>query len=262
MNNSIQAVQDKPTMQVFEQMESQVRSYCRNFTAVFTKASNAKLWDSEGNVYIDFFAGAGAVNYGHNNPAIRSKIVEYMLEDGITHSLDMATGAKESFLLRFQESILKPRGLSYKIMFPGPTGTNSVESALKIARKVTGRSGVICFTNAFHGMTLGSLAATGNKFKRGGAGIALSNTTFMPFDGYFGDGVNTTTYVEKLLDDPGSGVEVLSHYSGNRSGRRRPEYRNVRMVERYRTDMQKARYSADCRRCADGLRPDGFILQL
>ncbi|MFS0727142.1 diaminobutyrate--2-oxoglutarate transaminase [Paenibacillus sp. 1P07SE] len=206
--NYLNQSEEKPSMQVFEDMESEVRSYCRNFTTVFHKAKNARLWDTNGNEYIDFFAGAGALNYGHNNPKIKQKLIEYMLDDGITHSLDMATHAKENFLQQFNDKILKPRDLSYKVMFPGPTGTNAVESAFKIARKVTGRTGIISFTNAFHGMSLGSLAATGNKFKRGGAGVSLDNVAFMPYDGYMGEGVNTAQYLEKMLDDPGSGVEI------------------------------------------------------
>jgi diaminobutyrate-2-oxoglutarate transaminase len=195
-------------MKVFNDMESEVRSYCRSFRTVFTKAKNAKLWDQHGKSYIDFFAGAGALNYGHNDEAIRAKLVEYLMEDGVAHSLDMATKAKESFLLAFKKIILEPRSLDYKIMFPGPTGTNTVESALKTARKVTGRTNVICFTNAFHGMSLGSLAATGNRFKRGGAGMALSGTTFMPYDGYFGEQNDTAKMLEKLLEDPGSGLDL------------------------------------------------------
>ncbi|MFC5651081.1 diaminobutyrate--2-oxoglutarate transaminase [Paenibacillus solisilvae] len=196
------------SLHVFDKLESEVRSYCRNFQTVFDKARNAKVWDVKGNEYIDFFAGAGALNYGHNNPAIRHKLIDYMLEDGVTHSLDMATRAKETFLMRFDRSILKPRGLNYKVMFPGPTGTNSVESALKISRKVTGRKNIICFTNAFHGMSLGSLAATGNAFKRKGAGVDLPNTTFMPYDGYLGERIDTADILAKMLSDPGSGVDL------------------------------------------------------
>ncbi|MBJ6362323.1 diaminobutyrate--2-oxoglutarate transaminase [Paenibacillus sp. GCM10012307] len=203
-----QLMQKSPSMRVFNQLESEVRSYCRSFTTVFEKAQNARLWDSGGREYIDFFAGAGAVNYGHNNLMFKQRLIDYLHDDGITHSLDMATTAKETFLTRFKEHILEPRKLDYKVMFPGPTGTNAVESAMKLARKVTGRVQIICFTNAFHGMSLGSLAATGNQFKRSGAGVPLPYTTFMPYDGYFGDKVDTAAYLEKLLDDPGSGVEL------------------------------------------------------
>ncbi|WP_160035421.1 diaminobutyrate--2-oxoglutarate transaminase [Paenibacillus sp. An7] len=205
MNNQLL---EFPQLTVFNDLESEVRSYCRSFQTVFEKAKNAQLWDRNGNKYIDFFAGAGALNYGHNNEKIRGKLIDYMMQDGITHSLDMATNAKETFLTQFQEVILKPRGWNHKVMFPGPTGTNAVEAALKIARKVTGRSTILSFTNAFHGMTLGSLAVTGNSFKREGAGIALTHSVFMPYDGYYGEDVDTLAYIKKLLDDPGSGVPI------------------------------------------------------
>jgi diaminobutyrate-2-oxoglutarate transaminase len=201
-------VLETPSMKVFDELESEVRSYCRSFTTVFDRAKDHKLWDTDGTEYIDFFAGAGSLNYGHNNEKIKQKLVEYILSDGITHSLDMATKAKEHFLTKFNETILLPRGMDHKVMFPGPTGTNSVESALKIARKVTGRESIISFTNAFHGMTIGSLSITGNKFKREGAGIPLTNGVFMPFDNYFGEDVDTADYLEKLLDDSGSGISI------------------------------------------------------
>lgn len=209
MNTMHMNVKEKPSMDTFEQLESEVRSYCRSFDQVFHKAKGSKIWDVHGKEYIDFFAGAGALNYGHNNERIKQKLIAYLMDDGVTHSLDMATGAKEQFLKRFNEVILKPRGLDYKIMFPGPTGTNSVESALKIARKATGRDGIMSFTNAFHGMTLGSLSITGNKFKREGAGIPLGNHhVFMPYDQYFGEEISTVQYIEKMLEDDGSGISL------------------------------------------------------
>ena len=100
--------------------------------------------------------------------------------------------------------ILQPRGLDYKIMFPGPTGTNAVEAALKLARKVTGREHVLSFTNAFHGMTLGSLAITGNGMKRRGAGIPLSHSTTIPYDDYL-DGETPDFLCSTALGDSGSG---------------------------------------------------------
>jgi diaminobutyrate-2-oxoglutarate transaminase len=195
-------------MKVFEELESEVRSYCRSFPTIFKKAKGYKVWDTNDREYIDFFAGAGALNYGHNNQQIKEKLVDYLLNDGILHSLDMATEAKEDFLETFNEVILKPRKLNYKVMFPGPTGTNTVESALKLARKVTGRDSVISFTNAFHGMTLGSLSVTANSFKRHGAGVPLHNSVSMPFDKYLGDEVDTVDYLERFLEDNGSGVAL------------------------------------------------------
>ncbi|WP_042224026.1 diaminobutyrate--2-oxoglutarate transaminase [Oceanobacillus manasiensis] len=201
------AVIQDTKMKTFEEMESAVRSYSRGWPTIFDKAKGYKLWDTDGKEYIDFFAGAGTLNYGHNDQAMQEKIIEYIQNDGIIHSLDMGTTPRKNFLERFNEVILKPRNLDYKIMFPGPTGTNTVESALKIARKVTGRDSVISFTNAFHGMTIGSLSVTANSFKRHGAGIPLHHTVSMPFDDYVED-QDSIVYLERFLEDSGSGVAL------------------------------------------------------
>jgi diaminobutyrate-2-oxoglutarate transaminase len=195
------------SIDVFNRYESDVRSYTRSFPTVFHRAKDYHLWDVEGKMYIDFFAGAGALNYGHNNEILKRALLEYLSEDGITHGLDMGTKAKGEFLEAFHEIILKPRGLPYRVMFPGPTGTNSVESALKLARKVTGRSTIVSFTNAFHGMTLGSLSVTGNRFKRKGAGIPLLNTVSVPYDSEKGD-IDGIALLRRMLDDSGSGLEL------------------------------------------------------
>lgn len=201
------AVIQDTKMRTFEEMESAVRSYSRGWPTIFDKAKGYKLWDTDGKEYIDFFAGAGTLNYGHNDQAMQDKIIEYIQNDGIIHSLDMGTTPRKNFLERFNEVILKPRNLDYKIMFPGPTGTNTVESALKIARKVTGRDSVISFTNAFHGMTIGSLSVTANSFKRHGAGVPLHHTVSMPFDDYVED-QDSIAYLERFLEDSGSGVAL------------------------------------------------------
>ncbi len=180
---------------VFGELESEVRSYCRNWPVVFDTARGSRLTDVDGNSYLDFFAGAGALNYGHNPPALKKPLIEYLTRDGITHGLDMYTTAKGEFLQTFRQVVLQPRGLNYKVQFPGPTGANAVESALKLARKVTGREAMINFTNAFHGMTLGALSVTGNSMKRGGAGIPplVHATPPMPFDNYFDGQVPPTS---------------------------------------------------------------------
>lgn len=195
-------------MNIFEQHESEVRGYCRSFPAVFASAKGAWMTDNKGRRYLDFFSGAGVLNYGHNPDKIKQALLAYLVRDGITHTLDMYSEAKEAFIQRFHDVILQPRGLSYKFQFPGPTGTNAVEAALKLARKVTGRELVIGFTNAFHGMTLGALAVTGNGFKRAGAGVTLNHASSMPFDGYMGTDVDTLDYFESMLIDDGSGMEL------------------------------------------------------
>ncbi|WP_146522491.1 diaminobutyrate--2-oxoglutarate transaminase [Stieleria varia] len=195
-------------MDTFDRLESNVRGYCRSFPTVFSSARGATLVNEEGEEFIDFFAGAGALSYGHNNPALKSALIEYLAGDGVVHALDMSTSAKRTFLQTFDEVILRPRDMSYKIMFPGPTGTNAVESALKLARKVTGRHNVVSFTNGFHGMTLGSLALTGNSGKRAGAGVPLNNVTHMPFCDFLGTETDTIAALERYLMDSSSGMDL------------------------------------------------------
>jgi len=195
-------------MKSIERLESNVRSYCRSFPAVFTSGQGCRLTDQDGRTYLDFFAGAGALNYGHNDPDLRDALVEYISRNGVAHSLDLATSAKIGFLEELDHTLFSPREMEYRVMFPGPTGTNAVEAALKLARKITGRTRVLSFTNAFHGMTLGSLAATGNGFKREGAGVPLNHVSRVPYDGYFGPEVDTADQIEQLLDDGSSGLEA------------------------------------------------------
>jgi diaminobutyrate-2-oxoglutarate transaminase len=199
-----------PALSVFETLESEVRSYCRGWPTVFDRARGSRMYDENGHAYLDFFAGAGSLNYGHNNPVLKRALIDYMERDGVTHGLDMSTTAKRAFLETFRDTILRPRDLPYKVMFPGPTGTNAVESALKLARKVKGRESVVSFTNAFHGMSLGSLAVTGNAFKRASAGIPLAHGTLLPFDGYLNDATPDFPWFERLLEDAGSGLDHLA----------------------------------------------------
>lgn len=194
-------------MKIFEELESEVRSYARAFPRVFNRASGEYLYDGDDAQFLDFLAGAGTLNYGHNNPLFKQALLEYIEADGITHGLDLHTIAKQRFLETFQAKILRPRGLDYQVQFTGPTGTNAVEAAMKLARNITKRSNIISFTNGFHGVTLGALAVTGNSHHRSAAGVDFSDVTRMPYDGYLGNGFDTTAYLDKLLSDASSGVD-------------------------------------------------------
>lgn len=143
---------------VFEHLESQVRIYCRQWPTVFSTARGSRIRDERGIEYIDFFAGAGSLNYGHNNPHLKQALLHYLQEDAIVQSLDMYTTSKRDFLQAFHHRILAPRGLDMRIQFSGPSGTTAVEAAIRLARKYTGRRPILSFENAFHGMSLGALA--------------------------------------------------------------------------------------------------------
>ncbi len=198
---------DKTAESIFARRESRVRSYCRSFDAVFTQARGSVLTDSDGRDYIDFLAGCSSLNYGHNDPDMKAALVEHIASDGLTHGLDMYTAPKAAFLESFERLILKPRDMDHKVMMTGPTGTNAVEAAMKLARKVTGRETIVAFTNGFHGMTMGALAATGNAGKRAGGGMALHGVVRMPYEGAI-EGVDSLAYLEAMLDNPSSGIDA------------------------------------------------------
>jgi diaminobutyrate-2-oxoglutarate transaminase len=210
-STAIPAVPEIPS--VYERRESNVRSYCRSFPTEFTTAVGCTLTDATGRHYLDFFAGAGALNYGHNHPRLKQALVDYVMSDGLTHGLDLHTAAKTAFLQEFEARLLKPRHLPYKVQFTGPTGANAVEAAFKIARKATGRTGIFSYMGGYHGHSLGGLAATANREHRAGAGVSLHDTTFLPFpadssSNLNSTGIDTHAYLRMILSDGHSGIEV------------------------------------------------------
>ena len=127
---------------IFGEVESQVRSYCRKFPVEFSKALNSELFATDGTRFIDFLNVAGSMNYGHNNPYIKKAVMDYLADDSIINALDLYTDAKAAFFTTLKTQILEPRSLDYKVMCCGPTGTNAIEAALKLARKNKRRTNV------------------------------------------------------------------------------------------------------------------------
>jgi len=188
-------------MKIFEEYESEIRAYCRAVPTVFCSSDNAIMIDENGKEYVDFFAGAGVLNFGHNNPKMKEAIIEFISNNGVAHSLDMFTDVKRDFIDTFVNTILKPRNMSYKLQFTGPTGTNAVEAALKLARRTTGRENVVAFNRGFHGMTLGALACTANQAFRGAAGVSLNNVIRDTFND-----MEALSNLRQKFEDKGSGL--------------------------------------------------------
>lgn len=199
---------EAPDTRIYDRRESGVRSYSRAIPRQFNSAEGVWLRDGNGGRYLDFLSGCSTLNYGHNHPVLKRALIDYIEADGIAHGLDLHTDAKAAFLHALEEVILAPRRLDYRAMFTGPTGTNAVEAAIKLARKVTGREKILAFTNGFHGMTLGALACTGNAGKRSGAGVPLSHVSHEAYDGYHGADVDTAALLEQRLADPSSGLDA------------------------------------------------------
>ncbi len=194
-------------MELFEKWESDIRGYSRAYPTVFASASNARQTDEQGNSYIDFFAGAGVLNFGHNNPRMKEALIRFIEADGVAHSLDMATTVKRDFMQAFIDTVLSPRNMDYKLQFMGPTGTNAVEAALKLARRVTGRTEVIAFSQGFHGMTLGALACTANQYFRNASGVPLNHVSHVPFETTSGCGMGCLNTLRESLENSSSGAE-------------------------------------------------------
>lgn len=200
-------------MSIFDERESDIRAYCRVYPVVFDTAQNARQTDENGNEYIDFFAGAGVLNFGHNNERMKKAVIKYIEGNGVTHSLDMHTTAKRDFMETFVKTILEPRNMPHKLQFMGPTGTNSVEAALKLARRATGRTEIVAFTHGFHGMTLGALSCTANKYFRGAAGVPLEHVVHQPFGSRdsdqhadLGGGSENLEHLRAQYNDASSGI--------------------------------------------------------
>jgi len=126
-----------------DELESKNRSYPKGIPIAFESARGATVKDVDGNIFIDFFSGCGVLNLGHNNPDILKDINR--LPDAIMHALDFPTKVKINFMKELLSSI--PRNLQgkYKISFGGPTGSDAVEAAIKLARINTGRHNIISF---------------------------------------------------------------------------------------------------------------------
>jgi diaminobutyrate-2-oxoglutarate transaminase len=203
-------LKSRPPVQAVDEIEheSEVRSYCRNFDTTFVNAAGSIVRDARGQRYIDFLAGCAALNYGHNDPHMVKAAIRYLAGGGMIHGLDLRTEAKAEFIENFATLILEPRGFDYRLQFTGPTGTNAIEAALKLARKVTGRSEVIAFTNGFHGVTMGALAATGNRRHRMGTSVQLNGVSRALYDGYLGPDVDTADILEQVLSDSSSGYDL------------------------------------------------------
>jgi diaminobutyrate-2-oxoglutarate transaminase len=191
-----------------KRIESQVQFYSELFPATFTTAKGAQIYDKTGRMYIDFFSGAGALNYGHNPDFLIEALVEYIKRDGIFHALDMDTEIRSQFLDKFLSIILEPKGLEYKIQFTGPGGTNAVEAALKLARKCKRRRNILAFTNSFHGLTGSALSVSAMSAYRDERYLNRCDVTFVPFDGYLGEDIDSLPYIQHLLEDAGSGLDL------------------------------------------------------
>lgn len=129
------------------------------------RGEGARLWDVEGNEYVDFVGGIGVLNVGHNHPRV-VQAVKAQLEQ-LTHACFQVTMYEPYILLAERLNRIMPGDGPKKTIF-FTTGAEATENAVKIARSATKRPGIIAFSNSFHGRTLLGMSLTGkaNPYKQ------------------------------------------------------------------------------------------------
>lgn len=196
------------------EFESNVRSYPRKLPFAIAKAQGAWITDVENNRYLDCLAGAGTLALGHNHPDILQSIQNVLTSGLPLHTLDLTTPLKDEFSA-YLLSLLPRQGKEYCLQFCGPSGADAVEAAIKLAKKHTGRSGIISFSGGYHGMTHGALSVTGNLSPKEAIHGLMPEVQFLPYPheyrcplGVGGEaGVAALSYYfENLITDVESGV--------------------------------------------------------
>lgn len=189
------------------QRESAARTYARSLPIVPVRARGLTIEGADGRRYLDCLSGAGTLALGHNHPVVLEAIRKVIDSGAPLHVLDLATPVKDAFTTELFATLPRQFADNARIQFCGPAGTDAVEAAFKLVRAATGRTGLLAFTGAYHGMTAGALAASG--------GAPEVQVTRLPFPqeyrcplGVGGErGAEIAAHwTEHLLDDPKSGV--------------------------------------------------------
>ncbi|MGY2172214.1 diaminobutyrate--2-oxoglutarate transaminase [Pseudomonas gingeri] len=196
--------------------ESNVRSYPRKLPLAIAKAHGVWVTDVEGNRYLDCLAGAGTLALGHNHEAIMGALDSFLSSGMPMHTLDLTTPVKDAFSETLL-GLLPGQGRDYCLQFCGPSGADAVEAALKLAKTFTGRNNVISFSGAYHGMTHGALALTGNTAPKNAIATLMPGVQFLPYPHEYrcplGIGGEAGTealgyYFRQFIEDVESGVSL------------------------------------------------------
>ncbi|MDA9405343.1 diaminobutyrate--2-oxoglutarate aminotransferase [Bradyrhizobium sp. CCBAU 45384] len=175
---------------------------------ILSRARGSIALTVDGRRIIDFYSGAGSLNYGHNNHQIREAILEYLTSDAVVSGFDMATSAELRFVDTFRSVVLRERGLlPYHFKFTGPSDAIAIDAAMDLSRKVTGRQNIVLFTSGHSGVSPGSIALCRGGLRRTGVDLSPRGLGLVPFDGYVGPVVSTTEHLRKLLLDQYSGID-------------------------------------------------------
>ncbi|MFD4609826.1 diaminobutyrate--2-oxoglutarate transaminase family protein [Streptomyces sp. NPDC058451] len=189
--------------------ESAARTYARALPIVPVRARGLTLEGADGRRYLDCLSGAGTLALGHNHPVVLEAIRKVLDSGAPLHALDLATPVKDAFVTELFHTL--PPGLAgrARVQFCGPAGTDAVEAAFKLVRAATGRTGMLAFAGAYHGMTEGALAASGHATDVRVARLPYPQDYRCPFGVGGARGAELAArWTESVLDDPKSGVPL------------------------------------------------------
>lgn len=195
------------------EIEGSALSYPRNIPLVIDEARGTTIKDVDGNIFIDFFAGAGVLAVGHCNPFVMEAVKRQ--HDKVTHTLDFPTEVRLDLIEKIRDIMPGNLKNKVKIQFGGPTGSDAVEMAIKLAKYNTGRHSIISFEGSYHGMTAGANSITSGKFFKEKYIPLLSEVHFVPYAYCYrcpfyktvdNCSLECASFYEHVLEDPHSGV--------------------------------------------------------
>ncbi|MET9855503.1 diaminobutyrate--2-oxoglutarate transaminase family protein [Streptomyces sp. NPDC006450] len=189
------------------QRESAARTYARSLPIVPVRARGLTIEGADGRRYLDCLSGAGTLALGHNHPVVLEAIRGVLDSGAPLHVLDLATPVKDAFTTELFATLPAELAADARIQFCGPAGTDAVEAALTLVRTATGRSGMLAFTGAYHGMTAGALAVSGGATDVRVTRLPYPQDRSCPFGVGGAEGAELSArWTRNLLDDPKSGV--------------------------------------------------------
>jgi len=196
-------------------LESNARSYPRRLPVSLKRGRGIYVEDADGRTYIDCLAGAGALALGHYHPVVVEALRQAMADGIPFQTLDLTTPAKDAFVEELFDSLPPAFAGQARIQFCGPSGADAIEAALKLVKTAKGRRSILAFHGAYHGMTHGALALTGETGPKLAVAGLMPEVYFLPYPhayrcpfGLGGEAGSRAgiAYIEHILGDSNSGI--------------------------------------------------------
>ena len=200
-----------------EEFETRAVVYSKAFPFAIDSAKNATIRDVDGNLYIDWVSGISVLNLGHRNPVVTQAVVNQLGK--IWHALEIPTETRIGFFDRMH-AILPSQLRGHARIMTTVTGADACETAVSIARKVTGKRTIVAFEGSYHGVHQGAVSLTSSRHYLEYAGVPRQGVFRVPYPYSYrfpfpverkGDeGKVVLRYLEHLIEDEHSGLDDLA----------------------------------------------------